>query len=251
MIDYLARSLIRTSAALAFALVFIGVASAHDPSTGSIFGASVTFPVVLGFSATFGSLGGAINLVIQPETVRRNLGDSRFIGTFGIALVALAAVLVYSLLRSQPLLSIGGILVGGAIVLAVSLFTNDRPAAVEANVTFGVFTIHHALEGVALAAAFATGSEIGLAAGLILTLHTIVETAIISSMYTAVGQFSRGLLAIGIMQVVYIGAALGATVLAISTPPLGHLMPAVASGVLAYTGLRHMSSIFPGVPNFH
>lgn len=251
MIDHLCRWLTRTSVVLVSALAFIGVTSAHDPSAGSIFDVYVTFPVMLGFSATVGSLGGAINLVIPPETVRRNLGNSRFIGTFGIALVALAVLLVYPLLRSQPLLSIGGILVGGAIVLAVSLSTNNRPAAVEANIAFGVLTIHHALEGAALAAAFVTGSKIGLAAGLILTLHTIVETAIISSMYTAVGQYSRGLLAIGIMQVGYIGAALGATVLAISTTSLGNLMPAVASGVLMYIGLRHMSSIVPVIPNLH
>ena len=177
--------------------------------------------------------------------------DSWFVGVVGLALVSLAVVLVYPGLRARPLVSVGGILIGGIAGLALSVSIDNRPIAAEASVAFGVLAIHHVLEGVALAATYTAGSRIGLVAAAILTLHTIAETAVIGGVYSAANRIRRGLLAIAVMQVGYVGAAVGALTMTVSISSAESIVPAITSGVLLYIGVRHASMITPGVSDFH
>jgi zinc transporter ZupT len=227
------------------------MASAHGASTATVFGVSVSFSVVLGASATIGSLGGVAALAFRSRETDPWFGDSWCIGVVGLALVSLAVLLAYPGLRARPLVSVGGILIGGIAGLALSASIDNQSIVAEANVAFGVLAIHHVLEGVALAATYATGSRIGLVAAAILTLHTIVETAVVGGVYTAADRVSRGLLAILVMQVGYVGAAVGALTMTVSISSTEGIVPAITSGVLLYIGVRHASMITPGVPDFH
>jgi len=228
-----------------------GMASAHGPSTASVFGVTVSFFLVIGISVTIGSLGGVVALAFRSRETRPWFSESWFIGVVGLALMLLAVLLAYPGLHARPLLSVSGILVGGIVGLALSALIDNRPIVAEASVAFGALAIHHVLEGVALAATYATGSRIGLAAAAILTIHTIVETAVIGGVYSAANRVRRGLLAIAVMQVGYVGAAVGALTMAVSIPSTESIVPAIASGVLLYVGVCHVSLITPVVPDFH
>lgn len=175
------------------------VVSAHGSSVQSIFGITVTFPTVLGLSATIGSLGALTTSASGPRLLHRGFRHPRVTNGIGFALVAIAVALVYPTVRTRPVSPIVGILVGGTLAVIASQVTGDRIALAEANTAFGVLAVHHALEGVALAAAFAAGANASLAAAVVLTLHTIAETAVVGGLYTVAGQRRRGLIAIAVM----------------------------------------------------
>lgn len=212
-------------------------ASAHIPSTETIVG--LRFSVVVVASAVIGAFGGVAVIVSQSWRMNEWLTDRRFAGALGIALCGLAVVILLPIAFSRPVLSGGSVVLGGLGAALLPGHTDDHLGALTATSTAGALTAHQFIEGVLLAAAYLAGGVVGVIAAVVLTLHTVAETAAVGGAYIVAGSHKQGITAVVIMQTVYVVAAGVAFTTTQSIAPLTeHVITAVVAGVLFIVGLH-------------
>ena len=217
------------------ALLSTGV-SAHLPPTEAIVG--LRFSVVVVASAGIGALGGLAVVVSQSWALHEWLTDRHFAGVLGIVLCGLAAMTLLSIAPSRPMLSGGSVVLGG-VGAALLPAHDDHLGPLAATSLTGALTAHQCIEGVLLAAAYLAGGVVGVLAAVVLTLHTIAETAAVGGAYVIAGQHKQGVIAVGVMQAVYVAAAGVAFTTTQSIAPLTeHIITAVIAGVLFVIGIH-------------
>jgi zinc transporter ZupT len=212
-------------------------AGAHLPSTGAIIG--LRFSVVVVASAVIGALGGVAVVASQAHGLHKWLTDRRFSQVLGGGLCGLAILILLPLAPSRPVLSGGSVVLGGVSAVLLPGHTDDNVRPLAATSAAGALTAHQFIEGVLLAAAYLAGGVVGVIAAVVLTLHTIAETAAVGGVYVVAGQYKRGVVAVVVMQAVYVGAASVAFISTQSISPLAeHITTALVAGVLLVVGLH-------------
>lgn len=226
------------------------VASAHIPSTGETVG--LRFPVVVAASAVIGAVGGFAVVASHSRGVDDWVGDRRLVGGLGLILSGLAVIILLPIAPSQPLLSGGCVVFGGVVAVMLPVHTDShhtdghvRPS--KATSTAGALTAHQFLEGLILAAGYVAGGAVGVIAAIVLTVHTVAETAAVGGAYVLAGQHKRGVAAVVAMQAVYVVAASVAFTTTLSISPFTeHLITAVVAGVLLVVGIHECRCSFYG-----
>jgi zinc transporter ZupT len=222
------------------------IASAHIPSTGAIVG--LRFSVVVVASAVIGALGGIAVIAFHARRLHEWLTDRRFAQALGIGLCGLAVVILLPLASSRPFLSGGSVILGGVGAVLLPGHTADHANPLTATSAAGALTAHQFIEGVLLAAAYLAGGVVGVIAAVVLTLHTIAETAAVGGAYVLVGRHRRGVAAVVVMQAVYVGAAGIAFMSTQSISPLAeHVITALVAGVLLVVGIHECRCSTRGV----
>ena len=205
----------------------------------------VSFPVVLGGSAIIGTLGG-VAVMHQSEWLGCWLPGRRFAAVVGTALIGLATLILIPLVTTQPGFALLSMVFGG--LLAIGLPGHGETASTSATTTViaSALTMHQLLEGAVLATAYITGGAVGVLAAMIITAHTVAETAILGGVYTTANRRKRGFVAILIMQVSYVIAAVVAIATVISVPPLVmNAVSAVVAGALLRVGMHECRHALP------
>jgi zinc transporter ZupT len=212
-------------------------ASAHLPTTEAIVG--LRFSVVVVASASIGALGGVTVVASQSWRLHEWFTDRRFAGALGIVLCGLAVMILLPIASTRPLLSGGSVVLGGVGATLLPGHTDDHLGPLAATSLTGALTAHQVIEGVLLAAAYLAGSVVGVLAAVVLTLHTIAETATVGGAYVVAGQHKQGVIAVVVMQAVYVAAASVAFMTTRSIAPLTeHIIAAVVAGVLLVVGIH-------------
>lgn len=213
------------------------VVSAHIPSTGDSVG--LRFSVVVAASAVIGSLGGVAVVASHSRGLADWFGNQRFAGVLGLLLSGLAVVILLPIVPSQPVLSGGCVILGGGVAVLLPAHTHGHMRPAAATSAAGALTAHQFLEGLILAAGYIAGGVVGVVAAIVLTLHTVVETAMVGGAYVAARQHKQGIAAVVIMQTVYVVAAGIAFTVTVSISPFAeHLIAAVVAGVLLVVGVH-------------
>lgn len=213
------------------------LASAHVTSTGATVG--FRFPVLVVGSAVVGSLGGFGVVVARVRRPSDWFGRPAFTGSVGVGLTVLGVLVLLPIGASKPRLALlagaVGILCAVGLVLRLQVGTG-RTTALS---TTGALTLHQVVEGMALAGAYIAGGVVGVTAAVFLTLHTVAETTVVAATHVSVADTQGAVVAVVLMQVVYVIAASVAFAVAWSIPVLVQdLAAAGAAVVLLAVGIR-------------
>ncbi|WP_237713463.1 hypothetical protein [Halococcus hamelinensis] len=239
------------AAPLLVGVVTLGVgpllATAHVPSTGATVG--FRFPVLVVGSALVGSLGGVGVILARVRRPPSRFGGRGFSGALGVGLSLVGVLVLLPLGPSKPGLALlaGASGVLGAIGLSRrTRVDDDRAVALS---TTGALTLHQFVEGTALAGAYIAGGVVGVTAAVLLTLHTVAETAVVAGTHVSAADTSGAVVAVGLMQTVYVVAA-GVTFAVAWSIPLfvQDLAAAGAAAVLLAVGVRECWSVVAGRP---
>lgn len=107
----------------------------------------------------------------------------------------------------------------------------------QAIAPVGALAVHRLVEGAALGTAYGAGARIGTVAAGILTLHMLLETAIIAGLYRAVNHPTGAVMAVLLVQAGFVLAASSVLVTTIALPPVARLpVTAVVAGLLLVRG---------------
>lgn len=220
------------------------LAAGHVPSTEATVG--FRFPILVLGSALVGSLGGVGVVVARARHPSDRFGGKGFSGALGVGLTLVGVLVLLPLGSSKPGLTLlaGAMGVVGAIGLSRQVRADDRTVALS---TTGALTLHQFVEGMALAGAYIAGGVVGVTAAVLLTLHTVAETAVVAGTHVSAADTSGAVVAVGLMQTVYVVAA-GVTFAVAWSIPLfvQDLAAAGAAAVLLAVGLRECWSVASG-----
>lgn len=213
-----------------FSVGVLGHVSTDSPIMG------VTFPAVVVGSAVIGTSGG---LAVVAYHVRQGF-EERSNRWISIAVGGLLSVLaLFSLLpiaTERPVLSGGSVVIGGTV--AVLLPHDTRRGATAASAALAL-TSHQLLEGMVLAAAYIAGGTVGVLTAVVLTVHTVAETAAVGGSHAVIDRPFRGVGAVVLMQGVYVVAAAGAYAWAVTVPPsTEQFVTALVGTVLLIAGIH-------------
>jgi len=213
-----------------------GPASAHGVG-GS--GGAVGFPLVVGLALVVG--GGAGLAAVVRGCPATDTERGRFAGLAGPALVVLGGAAALTAASRGPVVA-GGCVLAGAVLGWLLVRRGDgghRGRGSCANTALGAVTVHRAVEGVSLAALYATGSALGLAGAVVLAGHGTAETATVGGVFGVSSRVS-GVLAVGVVQAAFLGGAVAGVVASGTFPPgLGDATVAAVGGVLLVVGTHH------------
>jgi hypothetical protein len=238
------RRLLRLAVAVALARGIVGTAGAHGGAVaadGHLVGLTAVVALTVGVAVVAG-LAAAVR--------GQRVGGRWLTALVGPLLVVLGGTAALSAAETDVVVA-GGCLAAGA-VLAWAMVRHAGDGDVHetcANTTLGAVTAHRAVEGVALAVVYATGSAVGLLGAAVLAGHATVETAAVGCLFGVTSR-SRAALAVGVVQVGFLaGTAAGIAAIAGVPSTVGTGTLALVGGVLFVVGgvemARH-SSRSPG-----
>lgn len=214
-------------AALASTLL-VGTVAAHDePATVADGTLSVGGVVVLAVGLSL--LGGvAVARYVSAS------GRETLVRAVGVLLVVLGGSAVAVSLTERTVVASVGAILGVAVAVGVA---RRRRLGGCADATFGAVLIHRVLEGALLATATTTGLAFGLVGAVVFAGHAAAETCAVGGLYAADAR-RRALLAVGVIQVVFVGGALvGGMVLSAVPPPVRVFLFGLVGGVLLAVGV--------------
>jgi hypothetical protein len=176
----------------------VSTASAHEYPASSAGGVVSVWGVVL-FAVGLSLLGGFA--VAQYVSER---GRAVLVRAVGGLLVVLGGSTVAVALTERAV--VGGVAAVVGVGFALAVAHRHRLGGC-ADATFGAVLIHRVLEGALLATAATTGLAFGLVGAVVFAGHAAAETCAVGGLY-ATDTRERALLAIGLVQVAFVGGAL-------------------------------------------
>lgn len=214
------------------------VLQAHVPSGHAHSQLGVSFPLVLVISSVMGALGASAILFAWPREFSLRWGH-RMNTLMGLVLIVLAAWFVYPTVLSSPFVTAGGVFLGAIVGSILPRSHSHDPVGHLPDVTFGSVLVHRMIEGVSLAAAALSGTVIGWIAVVIITVHSIAETGVVSVFYATIGRRRRALLAVLLVQTGYALAAIVSLQVALDIMEAWKIgLMGVLAGVLFLVGGR-------------
>lgn len=221
-----------------------GTASAHGVGSE---GNAVGLTLVVGLAVGAGLVAGLVAVTRDGG----GIGRTRLTALVGPTLVALGALAVATVAGRGPLVAGGCLLAGAALgwVLVRRVADGHASHGSCANTALGAVTVHRAVEGLSLAAVYATGSAVGLVGAVVLAGHATAETAAVGGLF-GVGSRSRGVAAVGVVQAAFLAGAVAGVVATAELPPvLSDGTVAVVGGVLLVVGIVETVGGSPGCPD--
>jgi len=237
------RSPIRGATALLAVASSAGAVRAHGVGGG---GGTVGFTAVVGLAVAAGVVAG-LTAGVRGGSAGTCGWPGRVVGPGLAVLGVLAAV---TALTRFPVVGTGCLLAGAAVTAAV-FRRQHAPGggrAACARATLGAVTAHRVVEGVSLAAVYATGSALGLAGAAILAGHATAETAAVGGLFGAVSR-TRAALAVGVVQAGFLAGAVGGLAGTTGLPPVPtNGVVALAGGTLLVVGAAETRGYSPDRP---
>jgi hypothetical protein len=207
-------------------------AAAHVGTTHGVSG--LPFWWLLTTSAVGGLLGG-----IGLSHIGHRLPTSwshRLESGIHVLVSVIGATLVVPALYDTSIPGIVGTTVGSTIAGIIIVTVHRRPIRYMGIITGSVYT-HRAMEGFALAAAYLSGTTIGIVGAFVLTIHAAFE---IAAVYLGQSNISRrgGLRhAVGIQSTLLVTGAMGITVGSLPETVRSLVVPGVG-GALLVAGIQ-------------
>jgi zinc transporter ZupT len=149
----------------------------------------------------------------------------------------IGATIVAPALYAASIPGLAGLAVGSTLAGATIVTVHRRAVTQYVTVVTGSVYAHRAMEGFALAAAYLSGTAVGVVGTLVLTIHATFEIAVVSLGRDGASRRWAFGHAVGIQSTLLVTGALGVSVGSLPDP-VRSVVVATAGGVLLVAGMQ-------------